>query len=124
MKTQLDEFLSKITDFLKSEVKTETVVGQQFKLGEYICVPVIAFGMGLGTGEGEGESPKTGKGEGLGGGAGMGVAPLGFLVTKGDQISFISVRSNKGLTSLFEKAPELLDKYFSGKKKEKAEAMV
>lgn len=121
MKTQLDEFISKLTEFMRSEAKTENVVGQQFKLGEFTCVPVIAFGMGLGTGEGGGENPKTGKGEGVGGGGGMGVAPLGFLVTKGNEISFISVRSNRGLSTLFEKMPDMLEKYFSSKKKATAE---
>lgn len=120
MKTQMEDFISKVTDFLKGEAKTETVVGEQFKLGEYTCVPVIAFGMGFGGGEGTGEGAgafsKNGKGEGLGGGAGMGVAPVGFLVTKGDQISFISVKSSKGLSAIFEKMPDMLDKYFSKKK--------
>ena len=42
-----DELMEKITDFLKSETKTETVIGAQFDLGEFKCVPVIKRGMGF-----------------------------------------------------------------------------
>ena len=51
----LNEVIEKLTEFLKSEVKTETIIGQQFQLGEFTCVPVINVGLGLGTGGGEGK---------------------------------------------------------------------
>jgi uncharacterized spore protein YtfJ len=124
MKESFDEVLGKVTDFLKNETKTETVIGQTFELGEFKCVPVIRVGMGFGFGGGEGEGDAPSKGHGKGGGsgtgAGMGVEPMGFLVTRGDQISFIPTRSSKGLTAAFEKVPELLEKYFE--KKETAQA--
>jgi uncharacterized spore protein YtfJ len=119
MNIQFEEMLTKVTDFLKNEVKTETVVGDQFQLGEYSCVPVIRIGMGLGFGggEGEGDNQKNGKGkgEGSGGGAGTGIEPMGFLVARGEEISFISTKSNKGLSALVEKAPDLLTKFFEKK---------
>ena len=43
-------------------------------------------------------------------GGGMGVEPIGFLVTHGDQISFISTKSNKGLSAVFDKVPDLMEK--------------
>ena len=66
MNMQLDDVITKVTDFLKNEAKTETVVGAQFKLGEFTCVPVIRLGLGFGFGggEGEGDTPKNGKGKG------------------------------------------------------------
>ena len=119
MNTQLDDIISKVTDFLKNEAKTETVVGSQFKLGEFTCVPVIRLGLGFGFGggEGEGESQKTGKGkgEGSGAGAGTGIEPMGFLVTRGEEINFISTKSSKGLSAVIEKAPDILAKYFEKK---------
>lgn len=105
-----EELLSKITDFIKSEAKTDTVIGEQFTLGEFTCVPVIKLGIGFGSGGGTGDAPKTGKGEGGGAGAGMGIEPIGFLVTRGDQISFMDVGKSKGLSAAFEKVPELLEK--------------
>ena len=113
---------------MKTEAKTETVIGQSFQLGEFSCVPVIKFGMGLGYGggEGHGDAVGKGKGEGTGGGAGggIGVEPIGFLTTRGDQISFIPTRANKGLSAVFEKVPDLLEKMMDKKKTQKAEATV
>ncbi len=120
MAINLEETVKQLTDFLKTEAKTETVIGQSFQLGEFSCVPVIKFGMGLGYGggEGHGDAPNKGKGEGAGSGAGggMGVVPIGFLVTRGDQISFISTHTNKGLGAAFEKVPDLLEKFMEKRK--------
>lgn len=115
-----DEMLGKMTEFLKSEAKTETIIGQQFKLGEFTCVPVMALGMGFGGGGGEGKSTLKGAGEGEGtaGGAGMGMGPVGFLVTHGNEIQFISARTSKGLSAAFEKVPDLIDKYLEKSRKE------
>ena len=124
MALNLEETVKQLTDFLQTEAKTETVVGKSFQLGEFTCIPVIKFGLGLGYGGGEGQGGMDGKGkgEGTGGGAGggVGIAPIGFLVTRGDQISFMSTQTSKGLSAAFEKVPDLMDKFFESKKKEKA----
>ncbi len=122
MNYDVNEVIGKLTDFLKSEAKTETIIGQQFKLGEFICVPVIGVGFGLGIGGGEGTDPKKASGAGLGGGAGIGMGPLGFLVTKGLEIQFIPTRQSKGLSAVFEKLPDILEKYFDKNKNDKKEA--
>ncbi|HEV7231655.1 MAG TPA: GerW family sporulation protein [Bacteroidia bacterium] len=114
----LNEMIEKITTFLKTEAKTETIIGQQFKLGEFTCVPVMSVGLGFGGGGGEGKAPakEQGEGSGTGGGAGIGLGPVGFLVTKGGDIQFISTRSSKGLSAVFEKMPELIEKFMEKKK--------
>lgn len=118
MEIQFKEMIDQITHFMQKEAKTNTVVGEAFQLGEFSCTPVIRVGMGFGTGGGEGDAPKEGHGEGAGLGAGMGIEPIGFLVTKGDQISFISTRSNQGLAAAFEKVPDLIEKFMETRKKE------
>ncbi len=123
MKKNFEEMLPQITEFMKNEANTETVVGKQFQLGEFTCVPVIRVGMGFGSGMGEGEGPNhQGQGEGGGVAGGMGIEPIGFLVTRGDQISFISSKTSTGLSKAFEKAPELLEKFLDKQKKEPATA--
>lgn len=122
MKTRFEEMLPQITEFLKSEAKTETVIGQQFQLGEFSCVPVIRLGMAFGSGGGEGESPdKQGQGEGGGAGGGIGMEPIGFLVSRGGEISFISARSSSGLSKAFEQVPELIEKFMDKQKREPVE---
>lgn len=114
-----EEMLRQVTEFLQNEAKTETVIGQQFQLGEFTCVPVIRLGMGFGSGGGEGEAPdRKGQGEGGGAGGGLGIEPIGFLVSRGGEISFVSSRSTSGLSKAFEKAPELIEKFIEQSKKE------
>lgn len=128
MPINFEETVKQLTDFLKAEAKTETVIGQSFQMGEFTCMPLIKFGFGLGYGAGEGQGGMEGKakGEGMGGGAGggMGITPVGFLVTRGDQISFIPTHTSKGLSAAFEKVPDLLEKYLDSRKKEKAPVAV
>lgn len=126
MAMNFEETVKQLTEFLKTEAKTETVVGQPFQLGEFTCVPVIRFGLGLGYGggEGKGSQQNKGNGEGTGGGAGggLGLDPIGFLVTRGDHISFIPTHNSKGLSAAFEKLPEALGKIFDKKKEQRPEA--
>ncbi|MDJ0646861.1 MAG: GerW family sporulation protein [Flavobacteriaceae bacterium] len=122
MELHFDELLGKITDFIKSEAKTDTVVGDQFDLGEFKCVPVIKVGMGFGSGGGEGTEAKGKRGEGMGAGAGVGIEPIGFLVTRAEEISFLAAGKTKGLAAAFEKVPDLIEKIAKTRQKEEATA--
>jgi uncharacterized spore protein YtfJ len=122
MDLHLDELLGKITDFMKTEANTETVIGKEFQLGEFKCVPVIKVGMGFGSGGGEGTESKGNKGEGVGAGAGMGIEPIGFLAAKGSEISFIETGKAHGLSAAFEKLPDLIEKLVDKKTNEPVEA--
>lgn len=121
MNLPVEALLDKVTSFIQSEANTDTVVGEQFQLGEFSCIPVIRVGMGFGTGGGEGEGEKKhSHGEGAGAGGGVGIEPIGFLTSRGDQIQFIPTKTNKGLAAAFEKVPELIEKYMEMKNKEVA----
>lgn len=122
MELHFEELLGKITDFIKSEAKTETVVGEQFELGEFKCVPVIKVGMGFGSGAGEGSESKERKGQGGGAGAGIGIEPIGFLVTRDEEISFLAAGKTSGLAAVFEKVPDLIEKFAETRKKEEVTA--
>lgn len=111
MEMNFETLLQRLTEFIQKEAKTETVIGEAFKLGEFTCVPVVRVGMGFGSGGGEGDSAKTGKGHSGGAGAGIGIDPIGFLVTKGSEISFISTHRNTVLSDVFEKVPDLIKKF-------------
>lgn len=118
-----EELLTKVTEFIKTEATTDTIVGDAFQLGEFSCVPVIKVAMGFGSGGGEGTDGKQAKGSGGGAGAGVKVDPIGFLVTNGPEISFISTGRSKGLAAAFEKVPDLIEK-LANNKRETAEAEV
>ena len=110
MELHLEELLGQVTDFMKTEANADTVIGKEFQLGEFKCVPVIKVGMGFGSGGGEGTEAKDKKGEGMGAGAGVGIEPLGFLVTRENEISFIEAGKAHGLSAAFEKVPDLIEK--------------
>ena len=113
MNNNVNDIISKLTDFLRNEAKTESVIGQKFELGEFSCVPVIGIGFGLGaSGNTKGKDDR----ESEMGGAGVGMGPIGFLVSKGDHIQFLSARPASGLSAAFEKVPDLLEKYVGNKK--------
>jgi len=124
MDLHFEELLNKVTDFIKTEAKTETVIGAQFELGQFKCVPVIKVGMGFGSGGGEGieTKSKTQKGQGVGAGAGIGIEPIGFLVTKGEEISFIPTGKIHGLAAAFEKVPDIIEKIIEKKAKDEMTA--
>ena len=111
MEINIEELLDKVSGHVKELARTETVLGEEFTIGEFTCRPVIKVGTGFGSGMGTGEDPKR-KNLGSGGGAaaGIGVTPLGFLVAKGDEISFIPVDKKTALSTLFEKVPDLVEK--------------
>ncbi|KAA3624740.1 MAG: sporulation protein [Bacteroidetes bacterium] len=124
MKFHFEELLDKITEFIKTEARTETIVGEPFKLGEFSCIPVIHVGMGFGTGAAEGDGSKDIHAEGGGAGAGVTIEPIGFLVAKDDKMEFVSTKTNTGLTAAFEKVPDLINRYFDLQEKEKKEPVL
>ena len=120
MDINIEALLDKVSEHVKSLASTETVLGEEFKLGEFTCRPVIKVGTGFGSGTGSGIDPKTkNQGSGGGAGAGIGVVPLGFLVTKGDEISFIPSDKKTALSSLLDRVPDLVEKVADMKNKEK-----
>ena len=119
MDIKVDELLDKVSGHVKSIASTDTILGEEFKIGEFTCRPVIKVGTGFGSGIGTGDDPKS-KAKGTGGGAaaGIGVTPLGFLTTKGDEISFIPSDRKTALSSLLEQVPDLVEKVAEMKNKE------
>ena len=122
METNFRELIDEVSGQLKAMTKTETVIGEEFELGEYKCKPVIKVGLGFGSGGGTGDDPKSKcKGNGAGAGAGRGITPLGFLVSKGDVIQFVSSNQKGGFSTLFEKMPEMMEKVMEMKKEKEGE---
>jgi uncharacterized spore protein YtfJ len=122
MENKVDELLDKISAHVKEMAKTETVLGEEFTLGDYTCKPVIRVGVGFGSAGGEGEHPKQkGSGTGQGAAAGVGISPVGFLISKGDEITFLSAEKNRGIGAVLEKVPDIIEKFKDGKDKKEEE---
>ena len=121
MANNFEETMKTIMDHMNAVAKTGTVIGEHFKLGEFTCVPIIKIGMGFGGGGCTGDESKKAKGTGAGAAGGIGISPIGFLVSRGEKISVISVEKSKGVQVLFDKVPDLLEKLMDMKKKKDKE---
>jgi uncharacterized spore protein YtfJ len=122
MEMNFGETFDKMLEQLRLMANTESVVGEPLKIGDFTCIPVIKMGVGFGGGGGTGgketETRKgKAKGDGGGAGAGIGISPIGFLVSRGKEISFLSITDKKStLETIFDKVPDLLDKVMEMKK--------
>lgn len=119
MDTNHESTINRILEEIKSLARTETVIGEPFSLGEFTCVPVIKIGLGIAAGTGVGNEPKRGSGSGSGTGGGIGISPIAFLVSRGNEISVLSLDKKKGLSGAFDKVPDLLEKMIETRRKDK-----
>ena len=118
MDIKIETLLDKVSEHVKSLASTETVLGEEFTIGEFTCRPVIKVGTGFGSGMGSGNEAKSkNSGTGGGAGAGIGVVPVGFLVARKDEISFIPSDKKTALSSLLDKVPDLVEKVADMKNK-------
>ena len=122
MDIKIDELLDKVSGHVQKLASTETILGDEFTIGEYSCRPVIKVGTGFGSAAGDGTDPKT-KAKGYGGGAaaGIGVTPVGFLVARGEEIFFVPSDKRSALSAILDKVPDLVEKVADMKNKEDKE---
>ena len=111
-----EQMLNKVAEFVKDETNTKTVIGEEFKMGNFTCVPVIRVGFGLGSGGGDTSNKKKGTGNTAGAGAAVGIEPIGFLVANEKDIKFIPTSDKKGIVDMMSKVPDVLGKYFDMKR--------
>ncbi|NIO05492.1 MAG: sporulation protein [Proteobacteria bacterium] len=102
IKTLLEEF--------RSIAKTETIVGREFKAGEFTLIPISRVSLGIGAGGGSGGTKVEAKGEGGGGGGGIRIEPIAFIAVKGGEISFHGIKKGGTIEAVFEKIPEMATK--------------
>ncbi len=102
IKTLLEEF--------RSIAKTETIVGKEFKAGEFTLIPILRVSLGIGAGGGSGGIKAESKGEGGGGGGGIRIEPIAFIAVKGGEISFHGIKKGGAIEAVFEKIPEMATK--------------
>ena len=114
------DLIKTLLEGFKAVAKTETIVGEGIKAGEFIVLPVSKISFGIGAGAGT-EQIKSSGGSGGGGGGGICVEPIAFLVVKEGEISIINLRRMPAMIeSFFGKIPDLMEKAINivkGKKK-------
>ncbi|MBU2644173.1 MAG: spore germination protein GerW family protein [bacterium] len=101
--TILNNFLPQ----LKSFVKSETVFGEPYKIGDVTMIPVNSVKVGFGFGSGD-----TKKMDGSGAGGGVLLTPVAFIVIKDEIVSIHNLGAGT-IENVLDKAPEVLDKVIS-----------
>ncbi len=103
-----DNIPATISEVMEKLGRTETVIGKEFKMGEFTVVPVISVCMGFGMGRGAGDQEKGTDGSG-GGGGGIKVQPVAFLVARENEVNLLSINRGKGLETIFESMPNIIN---------------
>ena len=114
------DLIKTLLEGFKAVAKTETIVGEGIKVGEFTVLPVSKISLGVGAGAGT-EQIKTSGGSGGAGGGGICVEPIAFLVIKDREVSILNLRRMPAMVeAFFGKIPDMLEKAVNivkGKKK-------
>ncbi len=102
----MDSMFERLEKFLR----TETVVGDPFQVGDITLVPIITVAFGIGGGEGTGKDNKGNDGSGAGGGMGCKISPNAMLVINNGEVSLIPLTNRGSLDKLFEMVPDIISK--------------
>ena len=104
------DLITTLLEGFKAVAKTETIVGEGIKAGEFTVLPVSKVSLGIGAGAGT-EQIKTSGGSGGAGGGGICVQPIAFLVVKEGEVSVINLqRMPAVIESFFGKIPDMMEK--------------
>jgi len=114
------DLIKTLLDGFKTVAKTETIIGEGIKAGEFTVLPISKISLGIGAGAGT-EQIKTSGGSGGGGGGGICVDPIAFLVIKDGEVSILNLRRMPAmLETFFGRIPDVVEKAVNivrGKKK-------
>ena len=101
---------------IREMVDVNTIVGQPIQAGEVTIIPVskVSFGFASGGSDftSKNQKPDADNSFGGGSGAGVNIAPIAFLIVKGDSVKLLPVASPPGnsVDRVVEMVPELVDK--------------
>jgi uncharacterized spore protein YtfJ len=104
------DLIKTLLEGFKAIAKTETIVGEGIKAGEFTVLPVSKISLGIGAGAGT-EQIKASGGSGGGGGGGICVEPIAFLVVKDGEVSILNLRRGAAmLETFFGRIPDMVEK--------------
>ncbi len=96
-------------------IKSQTIIGQEIKIGEVTIIPIASVTLAIGGGGGN---------ESAGDGAGIAAkaTPTALLVVTGSDVKLIPIRKGSSFESLLENVPNLIEK-IAEKSNEKKEVV-
>jgi len=104
------DLIKTLLEGFKAVAKTETIVGEGIKAGEFTVLPISKISLGIGAGAGT-EQIKASGGGGSAGGGGICVEPIAFLVIRDGEVSVLNLRRMPAMVeAFFGKIPDMLEK--------------
>lgn len=102
-------------------IKSQTVVGQEIKVGNVTIIPLANISFALGSGGGSGKDPNGQGGDGGGSAIAAKAMPAALLVVNGDDVNLVPIRKGSSFESLLENVPALVEKLTAMKTEENKE---
>jgi len=111
----INENVNVLFDKFEQFIKSQTIVGQEIKVGNVTIIPLASISFGIGAGGGDGTANES-----AGGGSGIcaKATPTALLVVNGDDVNLVPIRKGSSFESLIESVPALIDKIKSMDNKE------
>ena len=109
---EASDLIRTLLEGFKAVSKTETIVGEGIKAGEFTILPIFKISLGVGAGAGT-ERVKTSGGSGGAGGGGICVEPIAFLVVKEKEggVSILNLNRTPAMVeALLEKFPDVVER--------------
>lgn len=91
-------------------VKSQTIVGQEIKVGNVTIIPLASISFGLGAGGGSGKDQSGQGGDGGGSGIAAKATPTALLVVNGEDVNLVPIRKGSSFETLLDSVPALVDK--------------
>jgi uncharacterized spore protein YtfJ len=122
----INDKLKTLFSNMEDYISTKTVVGEPYKIGDVILVPLVdvCFGMGAGLGARTNEADK--EGEAGGGAMGAKLSPAAVIVIVNGTVQLVNVKNHDSVNKLIDMIPGVLSKFnldslFNKSKKTEAE---
>ena len=112
----IDELMSTTMQKLRDMVDVDTIVGKPIQAGNVTIIPISRLTVGFASGGSDfttkNQKPEADNAFGGGSGAGMNLAPVAFLIVKGDTVRLMPVAPPAATTvdRVVEMVPEVVDK--------------
>jgi len=103
----IQENINVLFEKFEAFINSQTIVGQEIKVGDVTIIPLasISFGLGAGAG-GDSASDSNGGGSGICAKA----TPQALLVVNGSDVNLIPIRKGSSFETLLDSVPALIDK--------------
>ena len=115
-KHPISELMGTTMQKIREMVEVNTIIGEPIQAEGMTLIPVSKLSFGFASGGSDfatkNQKPEANNAFGGGGGAGVNIAPVAFLIVKGDSVKLLPVNPPAGTTvdRVVEMVPELVDK--------------